>query len=115
METQTTNTFPALQKQAADMLHELGFPIHRLGYKQLCIAIPRFAMDDTQSLTKDLYPYLATYFAYSDWRAAESAIRDVIVAVWADRDPAVWGKYFPNLKKPPSNKQFIATLAERLK
>lgn len=115
METQTTSTFSSRQEQTADMLHELGFPSHRLGYKQLCTAIPRFSTDDTQSLTKDLYPYLAKHYAYLDWRAPESAIRDVIVAVWEERDPVVWEKYFPNLKKAPSNKQFIATLAERLK
>lgn len=115
METQTTSTFSSRQEQTADMLHELEFPSHRLGYKQLCTAIPRFSTDDTQSLTKDLYPYLAKHYAYLDWRAPESAIRDVIVAVWEERDPVVWEKYFPNLKKAPSNKQFIATLAERLK
>lgn len=115
METQTINTPASLQAQAAGMLHELGFPSHRLGYKQLCIAIPRFSANDTQCLTKELYPYLAKRYSYPDWRAAESAIRDVIVGVWAERDPAVWDKYFPNLKKAPSNKQFIATLAERLK
>lgn len=54
METQTTSTFSSRQEQTADMLHELGFPSHRLGYKQLCTAIPRFSTDDTQSLTKDL-------------------------------------------------------------
>lgn len=112
METSTARTH---QEQVIQMLHELSFPIHRLGYKQLCIGIPRFALDDTQSLSKDLYPFLADYFGVSDWRAVDSTIRDVILTAWETGDTNVWAQYFPSLRKPPSNKQFIATLAERLK
>lgn len=97
------------------MLHELRIRIHRVGYKQLTIAVPRFALDDTQSLTKELYPYVATYFGYPDWRSVERSIRFAILDAWEHRDPDVWEKYFPNQKKPPSNKQFIATLAECLR
>lgn len=114
MNTQTVNCAVTLQEQAKEMLHELRLPVHRLGYKQLCIGIPRFALDDTQSLSKELYPYLAARFGSSDWRTAESAIRDVILSAWANRDPAVWDTYFSDLAKAPSNKQFIAALAERL-
>ena len=97
------------------MLHELQIGIHRLGYKQLTIAVPCFALDDQQSLSKELYPYVANYFGYANWQPVEHAIRDAILDAWEKRDPAAWEKYFPGMKKPPSNKQFIATLAERLK
>lgn len=97
------------------MLHELGFPIHRIGYKQLCIAIPYFAQDDSRSITKEVYPYLAERFYYPNYRAAESAIRDTIHQAWEQRNNAVWKQYFPNPDKQPTNKVFIATLAERLK
>lgn len=101
-------------EQTTDMLHELALPIHRRGYSCLCIGIPRFAPDRSQSLSKELYPCIAKYYGYSDWHAVESAIRDVILTAWENRDPVVWEKYFPNQGKVPSNKQFIATLAERI-
>lgn len=103
------------QEQTTEMLHELGLPIHRLGYRQLCIAIPYFAQDEGRSLSKDVYPHLAEVFGYPDCKAAESAIRDSIRQSWMARDPLVWKKYFPNPNRHPSNKVFIATLAERLK
>ena len=96
------------------ILHELGVPVHRNGYRQLGVAIPCFALDDTQSLSKELYPYVAARFGHTDWRCVEHAIRLVILDAWDRRDPEVWEQYFPNCRKPPSNKQFIATLAERV-
>lgn len=96
------------------MLHELGISIHRLGYRQLCAAIPRYARNNSQSITKELYPTLARQFGNSDWHPVERSIRSVIHDAWSRRDPEVWSKYFTNLKEPPSNKEFIATLAEHL-
>ena len=97
------------------MLHELRIGIHRNGYKQLVILIPCYALDNTQSLSKELYPYVADHFGYASWYPVEHAVRIAILDAWERREPEVWEKYFPGLKKPPSNKQFIATLAERLK
>lgn len=96
------------------MLHELNIPIHRLGYKQLHLAIPRYAQDDTQSFTKELYPYVAAHWGHSNWQTVEHTIRMAILYAWEHRDPQVWEQYFPNSTRPPSNKQFIVTLAERL-
>lgn len=97
------------------MLHELQVGVHRNGYRQLVIIIPRFALDESQSLTKEVYPYAADYFGYTSWQPVEHAVRIAILDAWKRCDPAVWEQYFPGMKKPPSNKQFIATLAERLK
>lgn len=107
--------FPTWQIQTGSMLRGLGFSAHRIGYKQLCIAIPYFAQDYTQSLVKKLYPYIARIFGYSDWHAVEHAIRCAVHDAWLNGDPTIWAEYFPNCRKPPSNKQFIATLAEHLK
>lgn len=104
-----------LYEPTISMLHELQIGIHRLGYKQLTIAVPCFALDDSQSLTKELYPYVACYFGYTDWHPVEHSIRTAILDAWEHRNPEVWEQYFPNQKKPPSNKQFLAVLAERLK
>lgn len=97
------------------ILHELGIAVHRIGYKQLRIGIPRFAQDDSMSLTKELYPYIAHELGCSDWRTIEHSIRGVILTAWERRDPEVWTAYFPACRKAPSNKLFIATLAERIK
>ena len=110
IETETT-----LQEQAAGLLRELGIPCHRVGYLQLCMAIPLYALDERQSLSKDIYPLVAAHWGYTDWRTIEHAIRIVILFSWLHRDPAAWNRYFPNPDKAPSNKLFIATLAERLK
>lgn len=104
-----------LREFTSRILHELRFGIHRLGYKQLLLLIPCYALDDNQSFTKELYPYVADYFGYSTWHPIEHTVRDAILNAWANRDPAVWEQYFPDMQKPPSNKQFIATIAERIK
>ena len=106
---------PALQAQVRNVLLELGFGAHRIGYKQLCVAIPCFAQDSSQSLIKEIYPQIAKTFRCSDWSAVEHAVRCVIHDAWEERDPDVWNDYFPCSQKPPSNKQFIATMAERLR
>lgn len=108
------NSICEMQSQTKQMLHELGFPCHRIGYYQLLLAIPKYSLDCRQSLSKEVYTYVADYWGYSDWRAVEHAIRIVILQTWLSRDPRAWDRYFPGLRKAPSNKLFIATLAERL-
>lgn len=103
-----------MQSQTKQMLHDLGFPCHRVGYYQLLLAIPKYSLDRRQSLSKEVYTYVADYWGYSDWRAVEHAIRIVILQTWLSRNPRAWDLYFPGLRKAPSNKLFIATLAERL-
>lgn len=93
------------------ILLSLQFPAHRIGFQQLCLAIPQFARDTTQSLTKDLYPYIAKAMGYEDWRAVEHSIRDVIAKAWEKGDRQIWELYFPGAETAPSNKRFIATMA----
>ena len=97
-----------------EMLHALNVPIHRLGYRHLTVAIVRFSQGDMHSLTKELYPYLASYFGYKSWHAVENSIRGAIIDAWNNGDTDVWRQYFSYAKKPPTNKCFLATLAERL-
>ena len=108
-------TMLELQDSTITMLHELRIGIHRLGYKCLTIAVPCFAEDDTQSLSKELYPYVAECLGHTEWYAVERAIRMVILDAWNKRDPAVWEQYFPEQKKVPTNKQFLAVLAEKMR
>lgn len=108
MGTQTVSVY----EHTIDLLNEFRFPVHRIGCKQLRIAIPMYAEDSTQCLTKNIYPHIGKVLNCSDWRAVEHSIRDVIVCAWENGDRAAWDKYFPEYKKPPSNKVFIATIAE---
>ena len=109
---------PSLSNQrirVRSMLRELNFAVHRTGYRHLITAIIRYTQDDGQSLSKELYPYVARSFGYSDWRAVEHSIRTSICHGWSNRNPVIWNYYFPGLRRAPTNKQFIATLAEMLK
>lgn len=107
-----TDSETRISPAAVQLLLELGIPAHRVGYEQLCVALPHFARDKQQCLSTELYPFVAERLRYSDWRAVEHAIREVIACGWKHRDPAVWSRYFPGFRRAPSNKRFIATLAE---
>lgn len=96
----------------AHLLIELGIPPHRVGYLQLCVAIPIYKKDRQQSMASELYPAVAETLGYPDWRAVEHSMRSAIVVGWEHGDPKVWKRYFPGHTEPPSNKRFIATLAE---
>ena len=96
-------------------LLELGIPVNRVGFQYLCIAVPAYAKDSMQSLTKELYPAIGRQFGYPNGYAVERAIRNVIVEAWEHGNADAWVQYFPRCDKAPSNSLFIATLAERLK
>lgn len=102
----------------AHHLHLLNFPSHRDGYRQLLVAIPLFAKNPQQFMTKELYPEVAKLCSCRDGRAVEHSIRKAIQSAWTHRDNAVWRKYFspgPRGSIPcPSNKEFICRLAELL-
>ena len=104
-----------LREQTYHVLHELWFGVHRLGYRQLLVLIPSYALDSRQSLSKELYPKVAKHFGYATWPPVEHAVRIAILDAWERRDPAIWEKYFPGMKKAPRNKQFIAAIAEWIK
>lgn len=99
-------------------LRLLHFPTHLEGYHQLCLAIPMFAKNPQQFLTKELYPAVARLCDCKDSRAVEHSIRNAIQAAWKQRDNAIWRKYFtlgPRGTIPcPTNKAFICRLAEIL-
>lgn len=105
-----------LQEATIVMLHELGISIHRLGYVYLSIAVPYYATNNTQSLSKELYPYIANRLdKYTKWYAVERSIRMVVLEAWGRRDSVVWERYFPRQEKVPTNKQFVAVLAEKIR
>lgn len=112
----STSTYQEdIQKLVGRQLQELGIPIHRNGYKQLCIAIPYYAKHNTRSITKDLYPYVAEQFGYVDCHSVERSMRYAISTSWKRRSSSKWERLFPDSVKSPSNALFIATIAEVIK
>lgn len=115
------NYSPQSTTMHAAMLHYLqllNIPTHLDGYRQLCIAIPLFAANPNQFLTKELYPEVAKRCGCKDGRLVEHSIRKAIRDAWQHRDIAVWRKYFPvnayGNHSCPSNKIFLCVLAELL-
>ena len=108
------NTAITIAPTLCTLLHKLGYPAHRLGYTYLLIAVTRYAEGDIQSLSKELYPYIADLFGYSDWPPIENAIRSATDNAWENGPVEVWQSLFPCSTKAPTNKQLIATLAEYL-
>jgi len=115
MELTATAFFPAVPDEVLFDLRQLNAPVYLSGYRCLCIAIPAFAQDISQSMCNELYPAVAKALGYVDWRAVEFAIRRTILSAWEHRDPEIWESYFPGTTKVPTNKQFVATLAQRIK
>ena len=103
------------QETACCILHGLRFRVHLLGYKELLVMLPEYARDSTQSLSKELYPRAAARFGCVSWKAVERAVRLAILDAWERREPEVWERYFFEATKVPSNKQFLAALAEHIK
>lgn len=115
MEAITGKALSGVPEQVLEDLKRLNVPVYLSGYRQLCVAIPIFAADVSQPMCGELYPAVAQELGYVDWRAVEFAIRRTILAAWENRDMDAWNEYFPGIAKAPSNKRFIATLAQRIK
>lgn len=99
-------------------LHTLSMDASLAGWDMLRVGIPMFAADPKQTLSKELYPAIASAVGGSDGRAVEHAIRDCITKAWKRRDHFIWLKYFPLDKSGsipcPTNSLFIKTLARMI-
>ncbi len=111
---QSTENTPDLHAQAAFLMHTLSIPTHRVGYRQLCCALPLYFQNRDQCLDTVLYEDIATQFQ-SSRTAVERAMRAVIQDAWRHRKILVWEKYFPNLTSCPSNKVFLDTMINHMK
>lgn len=108
---------PAPGMTVANTLMALGIATKHRGYTYLREAIPLFAEDPRQAITKELYPAVGKrYNASSD--QVERAIRTAVERAWNQRDEQVWKLYFTpspegSIRKP-SNSEFIFRLADQL-
>lgn len=102
------------QYMTAMHLRKLSLIEHWEGFHHLRVGTPLYAADPTQSLTKELYPRIATLCGNGDGKQVERSIRQLIEASWNERDKTVWQKYFGNCVQRPSNKKVFANLARAL-
>lgn len=102
------------------IIHEIGIPAHIKGYSYLRTAI-EMAVKDREAIecvTKLLYPTVATTFDTTPSRV-ERAIRHAIEVAWDRGDLDTLQRYFgftvSNRKGKPTNSEFIALIADKIR
>lgn len=109
-----------LEQDVTDMIHEIGVPAHIKGYQYLREAIMMSVEDTTMlsSITKILYPTIAKKFQTTSSRV-ERAIRHAIEVAWSrgrmETLDALFGYTINTGKGKPTNSEFIALIADRIR
>lgn len=109
-----------LEASITAIIHEIGVPAHVKGYQYLREAISMVVMDMEiiNAVTKILYPEVARKFNTTASRV-ERAIRHAIELAWDRGEVEILHKYFgytpESIKGKPTNSEFIAIIADRLK
>ena len=109
-----------LETRVTNTLHEIGVPAHIRGYQYMREAI-LMAIDDMDVLnyiTKELYPNIAKKCGTTPSRV-ERAIRHAIEVAWSrgkiDVIDNMFGYTINTNKGKPTNSEFIALIADRLR
>ena len=109
-----------LEKDVTDMIHEIGVPDHIKGYQYLREAIMMSVEDNNMlsSITKILYPTIAKRYQTTPSRV-ERAIRHAIEVAWSrgkmETLDALFGYTVNTGKGKPTNSEFIALIADRIR
>lgn len=109
-----------LEQEVTDMIHEIGVPAHIKGYQYLRDAIMMSVedIDMLNSITKVLYPSIAKKYMTTPSRV-ERAIRHAIEVAWSrgriDTIDDLFGYTINTGKGKPTNSEFIALLADRIR
>lgn len=110
----------SLETEVTNVIHEIGIPAHIKGYQYLRDAIIMAIndMDILNSITKQLYPSIAKNYNTTPSRV-ERAIRHAIEVAWSrgkmDTIDKLFGYTINNGKGKPTNSEFIALIADRLR
>src|SRR5699024_9712179 len=100
--------------------HEIGVPAHIKGYQYLREAIMMVVqdIDIINQITKQLYPEIAEKYRTTPSRV-ERAIRHAIEVAWArgknDAVESIFGYTVSAAKGKPTNSEFIAMIADKLR
>ena len=109
-----------LEEEVTEIMHQIGIPAHIKGYLYLRDAIIMVVedIDLLGSITKILYPEIADRFDTTPSRV-ERAIRHAIEVAWARNSVDVIKKFFgytiKSEKGKPTNSEFIAMMADRMR
>lgn len=109
-----------LEEDVTEIIHEVGIPAHIKGYQYLRYAIMMSVqdMDMLNSITKILYPAIAKHYQTTASRV-ERAIRHAIEVAWCrgelDTINALFGYTVSNYKGKPTNSEFIALIADKIR
>ena len=109
-----------LEQSITNLLHTLGMPSHIKGYSYIRDGISLLYNKPTLlgAITKELYPDTANKYGTTSSRA-ERAIRHAIEVSWARGDIDAMDDIFGNSvdfdRAKPTNSEFIATLADRIR
>lgn len=102
------------------IFHQIGVPAHIKGYHYLREAIMMAIrnIDIINSITKQLYPSVAKKYGTTSSRV-ERAIRHAIEVAWDRGDVDILNSYFGytihNSRGKPTNSEFIAMIADKLR
>lgn len=109
-----------LEVEITNLIHDIGVPAHIKGYQYLRDAITVVVnnMDIINQITKTLYPTIAERYNTTPSRV-ERAIRHAIEVAWArgkvETMDSIFGYTVNNIKGKPTNSEFIAMLADKLR
>ena len=109
-----------LEITITDILHQIGVPAHIKGYHYLRDSITMSVKrpEIINAVTKELYPSVAQKHDTTPSRV-ERAIRHAIEVAWDRGDVDVLNSYFGytihNSRGKPTNSEFIAMIADRLR
>lgn len=109
-----------LENDITNIIHEIGIPAHIKGYQYLREAIMMAVedMDMLNCITKVLYPTIAKKFQTTSSRV-ERAIRHAIEVAWnrgkVEIIDELFGYTINNGKGKPTNSEFIALIADKIR
>jgi len=106
--------------QITNIIHDIGVPAHIKGYMYLREAINMLVKDMNllSSVTKELYPLIGEKFNTTASRV-ERAMRHAIDVAWSrgqvETINKIFGYTIRNEKGKPTNSEFIAMVADKLR
>ncbi len=114
------NNNRSLEAEITNIIHEVGVPAHIKGYLYLRDAITMVVekVELLSAVTKELYPSIAKKYNTTSSRV-ERAIRHAIEVAWSrgrvDTINTLFGYTINNVKGKPTNSEFIAMVADKLR
>lgn len=109
-----------IENEITQILHEVGIPAHIKGYMYLRSAILKtyYDIEILGQVTKVLYPEIARLYNTTSSRV-ERAIRHAIEVAWnrgnTEAINDIFGYTVSAVKSKPTNSEFIAMIADRLR